>query len=146
MALRQDDLVHREPERTEHTERLERIEHFHDAAATAASTNVNVAPATPATDVVTVFTRVVMLVFSVLEILLLLRFMFKLSGANAGQPLIAELYAFTDALVRPFQGIFPEPRVGTVVDIAAVLAILFLLLVGALIVALVRAIAGRPAV
>ena len=133
--------MHREGQ----TERIERIEHFHEgtAPAPAPGTNVNVQPTAPANDVVTAFTRVVVLVFSVLEVLLLLRFIFKLSGANANQPLIAALYAFTDALVRPFQGIFPEPRVGTVVDIAALLSTLFLFLVGLLIVALVRAIAGR---
>ena len=142
MALRRDEPVRREGR----TERIERVEHYHEpavAASPAPSTNVNVGPATAANDVVTAFTRVVMLFFTVLEVLLLFRFIFKLSGANANQPLIAALYAFTDVLVRPFQGIFPEPRVGTVVDVAAILAILFLFLVGWLIVALVRAIAGR---
>lgn len=141
MALRRDDAVHRDGG----TERIERIEHFHGsgAATPARATNVNVAPAAGANDRVTAFTRVVIIFFTVLEVLLLLRFFFKLSGANANQPLIAELYAFTDALVRPFQGIFAEPRVGTVVDVAAILATLFLFLVGSLIVALVRAIAGR---
>jgi uncharacterized protein YggT (Ycf19 family) len=141
MAIRRDDDVHREIR----TERIERVEHVPGAAVTPApSTNVNVGPATTAAnDAVTAFTRVVMLVFTVLEVLLLARFAFKLMGANASQPLVAGLYAFTEPLVRPFQGIFPEPTVGTVVDIAALMAILFLLLIGALIVALVRAIAGR---
>jgi uncharacterized protein YggT (Ycf19 family) len=142
MAIRQDDPVHRDG----HTERIERVEHFHEgtAASPTPATNVNAGPAAAPNDVVTAFTRVVLLVFSTLEVLLLLRFVFKLSGANAGQPLMAELYGFTDIFVRPFQGIFPEPRgVGTVVDLAALLATLFLFLVGLLIVALVRAIAGR---
>ena len=134
-------------QREGHTERIERVEHFHEsgaAAPTAApATNVNVGPAATPNDVVTAFTRVVIVLFSVLEVMLLFRFMFKVSGANANQPLVAWLYAFTDPLVRPFQGIFPEPQVGTVVDIAAVLAVLFLLLIGSLIVALVRAIGGR---
>lgn len=96
-----------------------------------------------ANDAVVAVTRVVMLAFTVLEFLLLFRFVFKISGANAGQPLVAWLYAFTQPLVRPFQGIFPEPRTVVVVDVAALLAILFLFLVGGLVVALVRAIAGR---
>ena len=109
------------------------------------STNVNVGPATAtATDAVTIVTRVVMLVITVLEALLLFRSIFKLTGANASQPLISWLYAFTEPLVRPFQGIFPEPRApAVVIDVAALLAIVFLFLVGWLIVALVRAIAGR---
>jgi uncharacterized protein YggT (Ycf19 family) len=141
MAIRQDDPVHRDG----HTERIERVEHFHEgtAASPTPATNVNVGPAAT-NDVVTAFTRVVLVVFGTLEVLLLLRFAFKLSGANPAQPLIAELYGFTDIFVRPFQGIFPEPSgVGTVVDLAALLATLFLVLVGLLIVALVRAIAGR---
>lgn len=135
MALRRGDHAD-----TGHTER---IEHYHEPAVTPPSTNVNVGGATVVNDAVTVVTRVVMLVFTVLEVLLLFRFTFKLTGANAAQPLVAWLYAFTDPLVRPFQGIFPEPRTGVVVDIPALLAILFLFLIGGLIVALVRAIAGR---
>ncbi len=81
--------------------------------------------------------------FTVLEVLLLLRFVFKLTGANANQPLIAGLYSVTDPLVRPFQGIFPQPPGPPVLDIAALLAIVFLFLIGALIVALVRAVVPR---
>ena len=72
--------------------------------------------------------------------LLLLRFFFKLAGANSNQPLIAALYNATEPLVRPFQGIFPVPEGPPVLDIAAVLSIGFLFLIGLLIVALVRAI------
>jgi uncharacterized protein YggT (Ycf19 family) len=72
--------------------------------------------------------------------LLLLRFIFKIAGANANQPLVAALYGFTELMVRPFQGIFPEPAGPPVLDVAALLAIVFLFLIGALIVALVRAI------
>jgi YggT family protein len=85
-------------------------------------------------------TSVVTLIFTVLEVLLLLRFIFKLAGANANQPLIAFLYRITEPLTRPFQGIFPEPQAQLALDIPALLAIVFLFLVGALIVALVRAI------
>lgn len=140
MAIRRND-----PHDTR-TERIERVEHFHEPGVTAPApaTNVNVGPAAAASDAVTIVTRVVMLVITVLEALLLFRFVFKLTGANASQPLISWLYAFTEPLVRPFQGIFPEPRApAVVIDVAALLAIVFLLLVGWLIVALVRAIAGR---
>lgn len=129
-------------DRTERVERVERVEERPVYAAPASATNVNVGPA--ASPVWTV-TRVVMLIFTVLEILLFLRFGLKLAGANANQPLVAGLYAVTDPLVRPFQGIFPEPTGPLVLDIAALLAIVFLFLVGALIVALVRAIAGSRA-
>lgn len=136
------------PHRDDHTrtERVERVEHVDRVVpGTTPATNVNVGPAgAVANDPVVAVTRVVTLIFTVLEVLLFLRFTLKLAGANANQPLVRGLYGFTEALVRPFQGIFPEPRVGAVIDIAALMAVLFLFLVAALIVALVRAIGGRP--
>ncbi len=132
------------------TERVERVEHIervhHDSVATPSATNVNIAGTTVPVEPVWTVTRVVMLVFTVLEVLLLFRFVFKLAGANANQPLVAGLYGITELLVRPFQGIFPEPVGPPVVDIAALLAILFLVLIAALIVALARALVpGRAA-
>ena len=136
MAIRHDDHP------TERVERVERVEHMHDSpayVATPAASNVNVG-GTPARAPVWTVTSVVTLFFTVLEVLLLLRFIFKLAGANAAQPLVRGLYSVTDFLTRPFQGIFPEPSGPPVIDIAALLAIVFLFLIGALIVALVRAI------
>jgi uncharacterized protein YggT (Ycf19 family) len=127
------------------TERVDRVEHVErDAIVTPSATNVNVAGARATTAPVWTVTRVVALVFTVLEVLLVFRFAFKLTGANANQPLVAALYGVTEPLVRPFQGIFPEPAGPPVFDIAALLAILFLFLVAALIVAVVRAITPRP--
>lgn len=138
--------VQRDEHHSDHarTERFEGIEHIEHGPATVPSTNVNVGAAAAATDPVVAVTRVFTLLFTVLEVLLFARFALKLGGANAGQPLVAGLYRLTEPLVRPFQGIFPEPQAGVVIDIAALLAVLFLFLVAALIVALVRAIAGRP--
>lgn len=110
---------------------------------TPAASNVNVGPTTtpaPRNEAVWTVTRVVALLFTVLEILLLLRFVLKLFGANANQPLVSGLYRITEPLVRPFQGIFPEPTGTPVLDLAALLAVAFFFLVAALIVALVRAI------
>ena len=107
----------------------------------APQTNVNTAPAAHP---VFTLTRVVTLIFTVLEIVLLFRFLLKLFGANSEQPLVATLYGVTDPLVRPFEGIFAIPR-DSQFDIAALMAIVFLFLVAALIVALVKAIAGRNA-
>jgi len=125
------------------TERVERVERYEQVREGPVSTrptapNVNVG-GTSASSVWTV-TNVVTLVFTVLEVLLLLRFIFKLTGANSNQPLIRALYGATEPLVRPFQGIFPEPQGPPVLDIAALLAIVFLFLVALLIAALVRAI------
>ena len=80
------------------------------------------------------------LIFTVLEVLLLLRFIFKITGANSNQALVAALYRITEPLTRPFQGIFPEPSGPPALDLAALLAVAFFFLIAALIVALVRAI------
>jgi uncharacterized protein YggT (Ycf19 family) len=90
-------------------------------------------------------TRVIALVLTVLETLLLARFALLLFGANAGQPLVSFVYGITGPLVRPFQGIFGQPEGPPILDISAVLAIMFFLLLGALIVAGVRAVTGRRA-
>ncbi len=128
---------------TERVERVEHVAHLHDDPVTArpspASANVNVGGTAIPAPVWTV-TSVVTLIFTVLEVVLLLRFVFKLARANANQPLVAALYGITEPLTRPFQGIFPEPNGPVVIDVPALLAIVFLFLIGALIVALVRAI------
>ena len=133
------------------TERVERYERERiverPAVTTPAASNVNVGPTTTAaaTNTVWAVTRVVTLLFTVLEVLLLLRFVLKLIGANANQPLVSGLYGVTEPLVRPFQGIFPEPAGPPVLDLAALLAVVFFFLIAALIVALVRAITSARA-
>lgn len=136
MSVRHDDYP------TERVERVEDVEHVHDRPTTNTpyGTNVNVGGTTGAVTPVWTVTSVVTLLFTVLEVLLLLRFIFKLSGANANQSLISALYNVTEPLCRPFQGIFPQPAGPPLLDIPALLAIVFLFLVAGLIVALVRAI------
>ncbi len=127
---------------TERVDRYERDRLVERPAHTPASaSNVNVGPTTEVVarnDAVWAVTRVVTLLFTVLEVLLLLRFILKLFGANANQPLVSGLYRITEPLVRPFQGIFPEPS--GALDLAALLAVAFFFLIAALIVAVVRAI------
>src|SRR5437867_5968253 len=128
---------------TERVERYERERIVERPASAPAASNVNVAPTTATVarnDAVWTVTRVVTLLFTVLEVLLLLRFVLKLFGANANQPLVSGLYRITEPLVRPFQGIFPEPSGPPALDLAALLAVAFFFLIAALIVALVRAI------
>jgi uncharacterized protein YggT (Ycf19 family) len=130
---------------TERVERYERERIVERPAYTtpAAGSNVNVGPTTATVarnDAVWAVTRIVTLLFTVLEVLLLLRFVLKLTGANATQPLVSGLYQVTEPLVRPFQGIFPEPSGPPVLDLAALLAVAFFFLIAALIVAVVRAI------
>ena len=115
-------------------------------AAPRSSTNVNVAAAPAQNASMWTASRVIALVFTVLEVLLLVRFSFKLLGANADQPFASAIYGVTEPLVGPFRGIFAQPAGTPVVEIAALLSIVFFVLVAALIVALVRAYTGRRAV
>src|SRR5205809_5159413 len=79
---------------TERVERYERERIVERPVTTPAASNVNVGPTTTAaaTNTVWAVTRVVTLLFTVLEVLLLLRFVLKLMGANANQPLVSGLY------------------------------------------------------
>jgi uncharacterized protein YggT (Ycf19 family) len=120
-------------------ERIERVTETPGQVASAGQVNVSTSPYAPVWTV----TRVITLLFTVLEVLLLIRFTLKLLGANAGQPLVAGLYGITEPLVRPFQGIWPQTDTPVVFDLPALLAIVFLFLIAALIVALVRAISGN---
>jgi uncharacterized protein YggT (Ycf19 family) len=108
------------------------------SAGSAGQVNVNAGPYAP----VWTITRVITLLFTVLEVLLLIRFLMRVLGANPQQPLVAGLYGITEPLVRPFQGIWPQTSTPVMFDLPALLAIVFLLLIAALVVALVRAIAG----
>src|SRR5438093_12695562 len=110
---------------------------------TPASSNVNVSSGSTTNTSMWTATRVIALVFTVLEVLLLVRFTFKLLGANADQPIVSAIYGVTEPLVAPFRGIFAQPAGTPVVEIAALLSIVFFVLVAALIVAIVRAVTGR---
>jgi uncharacterized protein YggT (Ycf19 family) len=112
---------------------------------TTPSTNVNVSAAPARNTSMWTASRVIALVFTVIEVLLLVRFVFKLLGANANQPFASAIYGITEPLVGPFRGIFAQPEGTPVVEIAALLSVVFFVLVAALIVALVRAYTGRQA-
>jgi uncharacterized protein YggT (Ycf19 family) len=125
--------------RIERTERVERVTERSAGVAPAGQVNVSANPYAPVWTV----TRVITLLVTVLEVLLLVRFTLKMLGANPQQALVAGLYAITEPLVRPFQGIWPQTDTPVVFDLPALLAIVFLFLIAALVVALVRAIAGN---
>ena len=110
--------------------------------ASRSSTNVNVSTE-PTDRSIWTANRVIALVFTVLEVLLLVRFTLKLFGANAEQALVSAIYGITEPLVAPFRGIFAQPAGTPVVEIAALLSIIFFVLVAALIVAVVRAVTGK---
>ena len=125
MAHEPTRRVHVEEDRTERP-----VEREHRAAAY------------DATYLTRVVLQLVYLIFGVFEVLLLIRFIMKLGGANTTNSVISALYAVTEPLVRPFYGIFPQPGGGQL-EIASLLAIVFLVLVEALIVAVIRALTPR---
>ena len=107
------------------------------------ATNVNVSSEPAKGGSIWTATRVIALVFTVLEVLLLVRFTLKLLAANADQPFVSAIYGITEPLVVPFRGIFAQPAGTPVVEIASILAVIFYVLLAALIVAIVRAVTGK---
>ena len=89
--------------------------------------------------------RMTALVFTVIEVLLLIRFLGKLFGANPDQGFVSAIYGITEPLVAPFRGIFAQPAGTPVFEIAALLSVIFFVLVAALVLALVRAFTGKRA-
>ena len=87
--------------------------------------------------------RVTTLIFTIVEALLLGRFLLHLFGANATQPFVAGFYKTTDPLVQPFQGIFPQPAAAPTLELASLLAAIFIVLVTALLMGIVRMLLGR---
>ena len=107
------------------------------------ATNVNVSTEPTSGGSIWTASRVIALVFTVLEVLLLVRFTLKLLAANADQPFVSAIYGITEPLVAPFRGIFAQPAGTPVVEIATILAVIFFVLLAALIVAIVRAVTGK---
>ena len=106
------------------------------------STNVSVTADPRADRSIWTASRVIALVFTVLEVLLLVRFAMKLLGANAQQTFVSAIYGITEPLVSPFRGIFAQPAGTPVVEVATIVSVIFFVLLGALIVAIVRAVTG----
>jgi len=113
------------------------------SSATRSPTNINESTAAARDTSLWTASRLIALVFTVLEVLLLVRFTFKLLGANADQPLVSAIYGLTSPLVEPFRGTFAQPGGTPVIEIATLLSIVSFVLVAALIVAIVRSITGR---
>ncbi|MBI5135130.1 YggT family protein [Candidatus Uhrbacteria bacterium] len=76
-----------------------------------------------------ILSDIVWVVFTLIESLLLIRFIFRLLGANAAAPFTQFLYSLAQPFVAPFLEVFPATRlfVGSwsgVVDWSTLLAIL----------------------
>lgn len=82
---------------------------------------------------------VVYYILNIVEALLLIRFVLKLLGANSGAGFTSGMYAITDPLVAPFQGIFPTAAAsGSVLEWSTIIAMIVYALIAFAIVQLLR--------
>jgi uncharacterized protein YggT (Ycf19 family) len=92
--------------------------------------------------------RVVGFLFGILQALLILRIVLLLLVANPGNDVVALILNATDPFVEPFRGMFALDRItadmGSVFDLAALVALIGWTLVEALIFAALRIVARRP--
>jgi len=97
----------------------------------------------------TVASRVVTFAFGILQVLLILRIILLLLVANPGNDVVGLIFGITQPFVEPFIGMFSLNRVeadqGSVLDIAAIVALIGWTLVEALILAAIRIFSRRPA-
>jgi uncharacterized protein YggT (Ycf19 family) len=128
-------MTYRDPATGETREQVvqERVVTPAPAAPPPASDQVNVNAAAGRTYVdtgptaLTIVRRIVGLVFGVLIGLIVLRFILLLLGANSDNGIVDTIYGLSEPLVAPFRGIFSletfSPTGASVVDIAALVAI-----------------------
>ena len=85
--------------------------------------------------------RLVWLLFGVLQTLIVLRIVLLLLGANEGNDLVAFITGVSDPFVEPFRGMFSLDEVsgasGSVLDVAALVALVAWTLVEALVLGIV---------
>jgi hypothetical protein len=120
-------------------------------AAPAASTvrTTDTAYVAPGPGGATMAARVVTFAFGVLQALLILRIILLLLVANPGNDVVSFVLNLTQPFVEPFIGMFSLNRVvadqGSVLDIAAIVALIGWTLVEMLILAAIRIFSRRPA-
>jgi uncharacterized protein YggT (Ycf19 family) len=93
--------------------------------------------------------RIVTFAFGVLQALLILRIILLLLVANPGNDIVALVFNVTQPFVEPFLNMFALNRVtadqGSVLDVAAIVALIGWTLVEMLILAAIRIFSRRPA-
>ena len=86
--------------------------------------------------------RILSLLFGILVVLIGLRILLLLLVANAGNTIVDFVYGVTEPFVAPFRGVFSIDQVtpgnGSVLDVAAVVALLGWLLIYVLLMAILR--------
>jgi uncharacterized protein YggT (Ycf19 family) len=103
----------------------------------------------PAASPVDTVRRLVWLLFGVLQALIILRIVLLVLGANEGNDLVSFILGVTDPFVEPFRGMFRLDAVrgasGSVLDVAALVALIAWTLIEALVLGLVGLADRRPA-
>jgi uncharacterized protein YggT (Ycf19 family) len=116
-------------------------------AATRRVTERYVEPAGPGA--ASTLARIVTFVFGILQALLVIRLILLLLVANPGNDIVSFVLGVTDPFVEPFRGMFQLDRVtadqGSVLDVAAIVALIGWTLIEAIILAGVRIFSRRPA-
>jgi uncharacterized protein YggT (Ycf19 family) len=121
------------------------------AAPAAASTvrTTDTAYVAPGPGGATMAARVVTFAFGVLQALLILRIVLLLLVANPGNDIVSFVMNLTQPFVEPFLGMFSLNRVvadqGSVLDVAAIVALIGWTLVEMLVLAAIRIFSRRPA-
>lgn len=117
-----------------------------EPVATVRTTDRTYAPAGP--EGLSVVGRFVAFIFGVLQALLILRIVLLVLVANPGNDIVAFILSVTDPFVEPFRGMFALDRVradqGSVLDVAALVALIGWTLIEALVLAALRIFARRP--
>ena len=120
---------------------VERVEPAHEHVVEQPVVREVADPVVPALSPVDTIRRIVWLVFGVLQALIVLRFVLLLLGANEGNDVVAFVIGVTDPFVEPFRGMFSLDSVsgasGSVLDVAALVALVAWTLVEALILGIV---------
>lgn len=97
----------------------------------------------------TMASRIVTFAFGILQALLILRIILLLLVANQGNDLVDAIFRITQPFVEPFIGMFSLNRVeadqGSILDVAAIVALIGWTLIEALILAGIRIFSRRPA-
>ena len=92
--------------------------------------------------------RIVTFAFGILQAVLILRIVLLLLVANAGNDVVSFILALSDPFIEPFHGMFALDRVrgdqGSLLDVAAIVALIGWTLVEMLILAALRIGARRP--
>lgn len=84
-------------------------------------------------------TTLIQAVVGIIESLISLRVLLKFLGANQVAPFVRWVYETTQPLLRPFEGMFPTPRVegGFVLEFSALFAIVAYAIAGYLLIEII---------